>query len=172
MSAIYSFFHCLEVEKTSINAALLFVKIAFRVGKIIIGEKHLCLLEFCCLPYLICVESCCVCYIFWHGVSSKPEEGSQVFGVAGWSLQGDQQIKVCTVRWLQAGVEDGQSTLSGRTQQENRAQKKLHILTYTQLVSAVGGLCIQDHWFDQTACCCVTMWAKNRTLQELTLYSL
>lgn len=84
MSAIHSFFHCLEVEETSINAASLFVKIAFRVGKIIIGEKHLCPLEFCCLPYLICVEPCtsCVCVVSFD-MASLQSQRKEVKGL-GW----------------------------------------------------------------------------------------
>lgn len=84
MSAIHSFFHCLEVEETSINAASLFVKIAFRVGKIIIGEKHLCPLEFCCLPYLICVEPCtsCVCVVSFD-MASLQSQRKEVRGL-GW----------------------------------------------------------------------------------------
>lgn len=65
----------------------------------------------------------------WHNVSSKPSDGSQVFRLAAQFLLGHQQIKAGPVQWLQAGGEDGQSTHSRRTQRDDWAQRKLHILT-------------------------------------------
>lgn len=134
MSAIHSFFHCLEVEETSINAASLFVKIAFRVGEIIIGEKHLCPPEFCCLPYLICVEPCtsCVCVLYlltWPLFKARGRK-SGVWG--GWLVPAGRSADQSPSCPMAAGWRGGRTVYTsredtaGRPGSEEAAHSHLH----------------------------------------------
>lgn len=126
--------------------------------------QGLCVRVCVCMCACVCLCVWCVCCLWYLDTASQ--NGSQVFGVASLSLQGDQQIKVCSVRWLQAGGEDGESTPLGRKQWGDEAERKLRILTYVLLVSVAGGLCVQNHCLDRTACYCgaIEMLSSNELI--------
>lgn len=114
-----SFFHCFKVG--NITDGCLTIWIALRVGNILFGAKQLCLLGFCSL---LVFDQRDLTHLYSSAFPlsvvyyTKQEEGSQVFGLAGWSLLGNQQIKVC-----QVGGGEGWSTGPVRTQQGSRVQR-------------------------------------------------
>lgn len=89
-----------------------------------------------------CWDSCtnCVLFVVFPDMASLHSQKKEVgcCGVAGWSLQGGQQIKVHPVRLLQAGGRTDScalaSGLTGKTQQDDPIQRKL-------LVHAAGQCC-------------------------------